>query len=65
VWRRRTAGAQLEQVLGRDPRLRQPADHQQLAQMARVGAIALGALLVPRRAAVSAGSARWTCAPIA
>lgn len=39
-------GAQLEQMVGRDPRLGQPADHQQLAQMARVGAIGLGALLV-------------------
>jgi hypothetical protein len=41
------AGAQIEQVLGRDPRFGQPADHQQLAQVARVGAIALGALLGP------------------
>jgi hypothetical protein len=32
-------------MLGRYPRLGQPPDHQQLAQMARVGAIALGALL--------------------
>ena len=39
--------AQVEQVLGRDPRFRQPADHQQLTQVARVGAIALGALLGP------------------
>jgi hypothetical protein len=39
--------AQVEQVLGRDPRLRQPADHQQLAQVPGVGAIALGALLGP------------------
>jgi hypothetical protein len=29
------------------PRLRQPSDHQQLAHVARVGAVALGALLVP------------------
>ena len=41
------AGAQVEQVLGRDPRLRQPPDHQQLAQVAGVGAVALGALLGP------------------
>jgi hypothetical protein len=46
VWRNR-ARAQIEQVLGRDPRFGQPADHQQLAQVARVGAIALGALLGP------------------
>ena len=38
-------GAQIEDVIGRDPRLRQPADHQQLAQMPGVRAIALGALL--------------------
>src|SRR3954451_2054789 len=41
------AGAQVEQVRGRDPRFRQPADHQQLAQMPGVGAIALRALLGP------------------
>jgi hypothetical protein len=39
--------AQVEQVLGRDPRFRQPADHQQLTQVARIGAIAFGALLGP------------------
>jgi len=39
--------AQIEHVLGRDPRFRQPPDHQQLAQMPGVGAIALGALLGP------------------
>jgi hypothetical protein len=39
--------AQIEHVIGRDPRLRQPPDHQQLAQMARVRAVAVGALLVP------------------
>jgi hypothetical protein len=39
-------GAQIEQVVGRDPRLGQPADHQQLAQVAGVGAVGLGALLV-------------------
>jgi hypothetical protein len=41
------AGAKIEQMRRRDPRLRQPPDHQQLTQMARVGAIALGALLGP------------------
>jgi hypothetical protein len=40
-------GAQLEQVLGRDPGLREPPDHQQLAQMPRVRAVGLGALLSP------------------
>src|SRR5438046_4696470 len=39
-------GAQIEQVVGRDPRLGQPADHQ-LTQMPGVGAIGLGALLRP------------------
>jgi hypothetical protein len=37
--------AQLVQMPGRDPRLRQPPGHQQLAQMSGVGAIALGTLL--------------------
>jgi len=37
--------AEIEDVGGRDPRLRQPADHQQLAQVPGVGAVALGALL--------------------
>jgi hypothetical protein len=37
--------AQVEQMLRWDPRFRQPPDHHQLAQMAGVGAIALGALL--------------------
>jgi hypothetical protein len=41
------ASAQLEQVLWRDPRLRQPPDQQQLAQMPRVRAVGLGALLSP------------------
>jgi hypothetical protein len=40
-------GAQIEDVIGRDPRLRQPRDHQQLAQMPGVGAIVLRALLRP------------------
>jgi hypothetical protein len=39
--------AQIEHVIGRNPRLRQPLDHQQLAQMPSVRAVALGALLVP------------------
>jgi len=38
---------QIEQMVGRDPRLRQPADHQQLAQMPGIRPIGLGALLVP------------------
>ena len=37
--------AEIQQVIGRNPGLRQPADHQQLAQVAGVGAIGLGALL--------------------
>jgi hypothetical protein len=40
-------GAQVEQMVGRDPGLGQPADHQQLAQVPSVGAVGLGALLVP------------------
>jgi hypothetical protein len=39
--------AQIEQVIGRDPRLRHSREHQQLAQMPRVRAVTLGALLVP------------------
>ena len=39
-------GAQIEQVLRWDPRLGQPPDHQQLAQVPRVAAIGLGVLLV-------------------
>ena len=31
--------ARIEDVLGRDPRFRQPVDHQQLAQMLGVGAV--------------------------
>src|SRR3954462_6697413 len=45
------AGSQIEQVRGWDPGLRQPPDHQQLAQMASVGAIGLGPLLSPRQPA--------------
>ena len=41
------ACAQIEDVLGRDPRLRQPVDHQQLAKMPGVRAVGLGALLSP------------------
>jgi hypothetical protein len=39
--------AQIQQVIRRNPRLGQPSDHQQLAQVPRVGAVGLGALLVP------------------
>ena len=39
--------AQIEEMVRRDPRLGQPSDHQQLAHVARIGAVALGALLVP------------------
>jgi hypothetical protein len=46
---------QIEQVIGRDPRLGQPSEHQQLAQVPGVRAIALGALL---RAAQVAGLRR-------
>jgi len=44
-------GAQIEQVVGRNPGLGQAPDHPQLAQMPGVGAVSLGALLVaaPRR----------------
>src|ERR1019366_1757880 len=38
--------AQIKQMIGRDPRLRQPPDHQQLAQMLRVSTVALRTLLV-------------------
>jgi hypothetical protein len=38
-------GAHLEDVLGRDPRLRQPALAEELAQEPRVGAVRLGPLL--------------------
>ncbi len=40
-------GTQVQDVIRRDPRLRQPTDHQQLPHMASVRAVALGALLVP------------------
>jgi hypothetical protein len=40
-------GAQIEQVVGRDPRLGQTPDHQQLTQMPSVGAIGLGPPLGP------------------
>jgi hypothetical protein len=39
-------GAQIEQMLRRDPALRQPADRQHLPQMPGVRTIGLGALLV-------------------
>ena len=38
--------AEVEDVIGRDPRLRHSPRQQQLAQMPRVGAVALGTLLV-------------------
>jgi hypothetical protein len=56
-------GAQVEQVIRRDVGLRQPPGHQQLPQMPRVSAIALGAL--PRSALVPAGSAKCASAPTA
>ena len=40
-------GAQIEDVIGRDPRLRQPPGQQQLAVMASVRAVGFRALLVP------------------
>ena len=40
-------GAKIEQVIGRDPGLRQLSDRQQLTNMPRVSTIALGALLIP------------------
>jgi hypothetical protein len=43
--------AQIKQMIGRHPRLRQPTDHQQLPQMLRVRAVALGPLLVPAQRA--------------
>jgi hypothetical protein len=39
-------GAEIEQMRGRDQRLRQPADQQQLALMASVGPVGLRALLL-------------------
>jgi len=44
VWRSRTR-AQIKQMIRRDPALRQPPDHQQLAQQPGVGTIRLRALL--------------------
>src|SRR6188472_3019358 len=38
--------AQIEKMRRRNPRLRQPPDHDQLSQVTGVGAIGLGALLV-------------------
>jgi len=40
-------GAEIQQMIGRDPGLRQPADRRQLTNVPRIGAVALGALLVP------------------
>ena len=42
--------AQIQDVLGRDPRLRQPLEHQQLPQMPSIRAITLRALLRPPQA---------------
>jgi hypothetical protein len=39
-------GAEIQQLVRRDPALRQPAGHQQLPQMPRVSAVVLRALLV-------------------
>lgn len=43
--------AQIEQMIGRDPRLRQPPVHQQLPQMPGVSAVGLGPLLLPAQRA--------------
>jgi hypothetical protein len=59
------AGAQLEQVLGRNPRLRQPPDINSSRRCRASARSLLARFLVPRRAAVSAGSARRTVASIA
>jgi hypothetical protein len=37
--------AQVQDVIGREPRLRHPREHHQLAHMPGVGAVGLGALL--------------------
>jgi hypothetical protein len=39
-------GPEIEQMRGRDPRLRQPADQQQLPLVASIGPVGLGALLL-------------------
>jgi hypothetical protein len=39
--------AEIQQVIRRDPRLRQPIDHQQLPNVPGVRTIALRALLIP------------------
>src|SRR3954447_5856398 len=57
--------APLPDVLGRDPRLGQPALGEQLAQPPGVLAVGLGAPLAPRNARVSTGSARCATAPAA
>jgi hypothetical protein len=43
--------AQIKQMVGRDPRLRQPPDHQQLPQMPGVRPVGLRPLLVPAQRA--------------
>ena len=55
--------AQIEEMVRRDPRLGQPSDHQQLATWRASARSLLARFLFPRRAAVSAGSARCTTAP--
>ena len=42
-------GTQIENVIGRDPRLRQPPRQQQLAMMAGVRAVGLRTLLIPTK----------------
>jgi hypothetical protein len=49
------AGAEIKHVLGRNPRLRQPSDHQQLPHVAGVGAIGLGPLLAAAQGACLGG----------
>ena len=55
--------AHTEDVLRRDPRLRQATEHQQLSYVPSSRAVALGTPLIPALAAVSADSARCTTAP--
>jgi hypothetical protein len=42
---------QVKQVIGRNPRLRQPPDHQQLPQMLRISPVTLRPLLLPAQRA--------------
>src|SRR3954470_17761029 len=59
------AGAQIEQMRRRNPRLRQPPDHDQRSQVTGVARSVLARFLLPRKKLVSAGSARCTAAPTA